>query len=173
MNLPLAAIAITLVFFFLHLKVPKDDLRSKMKRMDWIGNFLVIVSITITSVALTWAGVKYSWSSYQVLVPLILGVVLMIVFFVYEATLAVEPVVPWQLVNNRTSALGYFTVFLHGLIVTCVICKPDISEIGQRLTVAPRSLPTCLLPSCEGAKPHSIGDQSFRECIHHRTRCHQ
>lgn len=36
MNLPLTAIAMTLVFFFLHLKVPQDDFRTKMRRMDWM-----------------------------------------------------------------------------------------------------------------------------------------
>ncbi len=104
--MPLCVIAIVLVWFFLRLKVPQDGLRNNFQRMDWIGNFLIIVSIIFTSVALTWAGSKYAWSSYQVLVPLILGVVLMAIFFVYEAKFAVEPVVAWELVNNRTSALG-------------------------------------------------------------------
>lgn len=49
--------------------------------------------------------------------------VLLTGFFAYEANLAIEPVVPWELVNNRTSFLGYATTFLHGIIATCVICK--------------------------------------------------
>lgn len=71
MNLPLAAAALLLVWCFLHLKVPQDDLRSKMRRMDWIGNLLVIAGTTLSVIALTWAGAKHPWSSYQVLVPLI------------------------------------------------------------------------------------------------------
>jgi Trk-type K+ transport system membrane component len=106
MNLPLCVIAIVIVWFFLRLKVPQDDLYSKFQRMDWIGNVLIIVSITFTSVTLTWAGFEYAWSSCQVIVPLILSVVLMAIFFVYEAKFAVEPVVAWELVNKRTSALG-------------------------------------------------------------------
>ncbi|KAG9050249.1 hypothetical protein FS837_006690 [Tulasnella sp. UAMH 9824] len=121
LNLPLTAFALVLVWFFLRLKVPQDDLRSKMRRMDWIGNLLVIAGTTLSIIALTWAGAKHPWSSYQVLLPLILGLAVLVGFFAYEATVAIEPVVPWELVNNRTSFLGYATTFLHGIIATCVI----------------------------------------------------
>ncbi|KAG8971241.1 hypothetical protein FRC05_011340 [Tulasnella sp. 425] len=121
LNLPLTAIAMVLVWLFLHLKVPQDDLRSKMRRMDWIGNLFVITGTTISIVALTWAGVKYPWSSYKVLVPLILGLAAIAVFFVYEAKVAVEPVVPWELVSSRNSFLGYSVVFLHGIVSIIVI----------------------------------------------------
>lgn len=36
LNLPLTAIAMGLVVVFLRLKVPKEDLRTKMGRMDWM-----------------------------------------------------------------------------------------------------------------------------------------
>ncbi|KAG9016030.1 hypothetical protein FRB90_003791 [Tulasnella sp. 427] len=121
MNLPLTAIAMVLVWFFLRLKTPQDDFRTKMRRMDWIGNAMIILATTLTVVALTWAGVKHPWSSYQVLVPLILGLVLTGAFFVYEAKFAIEPVVPWELVNNRTAFFGYLGVFLHSIVATAVI----------------------------------------------------
>lgn len=71
------------------------------------GNVIIIGSSTIVIVALTWAGISYSWSSVHVLVPLILGFVGLAAFLVYEDMVAVEPVVPWRIVSNRTSALGY------------------------------------------------------------------
>ncbi|KAG8891731.1 hypothetical protein FRC01_014543, partial [Tulasnella sp. 417] len=125
MNLPLAAIAMALVWFFLRLKTPQDDFNTKMRRMDWIGNGIIILATTITVVALTWAGVKYPWASYQVLVPLILGLLLTAAFFLWEAKFAVEPVVPWELVNNRTAFFGYVGVALHSIVVTTVICEFD------------------------------------------------
>lgn len=88
------------------------------------GNLFVIAGTTLNVIALTWAGAKHPWSSYQVLLPLILGLFLIAGFFVYEAKVAVEPVVPWELVNNRTSFFGYATTFLHGIVATCIICKP-------------------------------------------------
>ncbi|KAG8896336.1 hypothetical protein FRC00_006112, partial [Tulasnella sp. 408] len=34
---------------------------------------------------------------------------------------AIEPVVPWELVNNRTAFFGYLGVFLHSIVATAVI----------------------------------------------------
>jgi len=42
---------------------------------------------------LTWGGVKYPWSSKEVLIPLCIGVVGMIFFFYYEGWWAKEPLV--------------------------------------------------------------------------------
>ncbi|KAG8899736.1 hypothetical protein FRB99_006465 [Tulasnella sp. 403] len=155
MNLPLCGIAIVLVFFFLDVKVPRTDFGTKMRSMDWIGNALVIVATTISVVALTWAGVKYPWSSYRVLVPLILGLAGLAAFLFYEAKFATDPVVPWKLVNNRTSFFGFITTFLHGIVSTAIIyylpvyfqgalmqgpIRSGTSLFGNAFTVAPAGM---------------------------------
>ena len=56
--------------------------------------------------ALVEGGVVYPWSSYQVLVPLVVGIVLMGVWLVVEAKWVREPSVPWDVVFNRTSLSG-------------------------------------------------------------------
>lgn len=134
MNLPVIAIAMVLVWFFLRLKTPQDDLHTKMRRMDWIGNGLSILGTTITLVALTWAGVKYPWASYQVLLPLALGSLLTAAFFIYEAKLAIEPVVPWELVSNRTAFFSYLGVFLQNLVVIAINCEPYACQISNAKT---------------------------------------
>jgi hypothetical protein len=50
-------------------------------------------SSTAIVLAVTWAGVVYSWRSWKILLPLILGVTGLVTFFVYEAKLARYPVV--------------------------------------------------------------------------------
>lgn len=155
LNLPLTAIAMVLVWRFLHLKVPQDDLRSKMRRMDWTGNIIIIAGTTISIIALTWAGVKYPWSSYKVLVPLILGLATIALFLIYEAKVAIEPVVPWELISNRNGFLGYSTVFLHGIVSTAILfylpvyfqgsllqspVKSGVSIFGNAFTIAPGAI---------------------------------
>jgi len=123
--------------------------------MDWIGNALVIVSTTIGVVALTWAGVQHPWSSAQVLVPLILGLGGLAAFFVYEFNFATEPVVPWDLFNNRTSLSGHIAVFIHGIVSTAVIyylpvyfqgplvqspVASGVSLFGNAFTIAPGAI---------------------------------
>ena len=57
------------------------------------GNFLVISSTAAYTIGLTWGGVIAPWGSIKVLVPLVLGLVGLGVFIVYEATLAKHPLV--------------------------------------------------------------------------------
>jgi hypothetical protein len=44
-------------------------------------------------IALTWGGIQFPWSSARVLVPLILGLLGLAGFLVYEAKLAQHPIV--------------------------------------------------------------------------------
>ncbi|KAG9009514.1 hypothetical protein FRB94_014201 [Tulasnella sp. JGI-2019a] len=120
MNVPLTAIAIVGVAIFLNVRAPKDDFRSKMKRMDWIGNFIVVAATSATIIGLTWGGVRYPWSSFRVVVPLVLGLVGLVAFLAYEAKYPLEPVVPWKLVKNRTTLSGYLITFFHGIVVACI-----------------------------------------------------
>lgn len=50
------------------------------------GITVVIGSTVSIMVALAWAGAQFPWSSFQVLVPLVLGATGMIAFFVIERT---------------------------------------------------------------------------------------
>ncbi|KAG8951997.1 hypothetical protein FRC04_005330 [Tulasnella sp. 424] len=157
MNLPLTGFAALLALFSLQLiKGPSDDkVGNKMRRMDLIGNAIIIVATTITIIALTWAGVQHSWGSAAVLVPLILGLLGIGAFFVYEAKVPIEPVVPWELIANRTSCTGYASVFLHGIVSTAVIyylplyfqasleqspVKSGVSLFGNAFTIAPGAI---------------------------------
>ncbi|KAG8927326.1 hypothetical protein FRC01_007661 [Tulasnella sp. 417] len=157
LNLPLTGFAALLALFSLQLiKGPTEDtFENKIRRLDLTGNAIIIVSTTITIVALTWAGVQHPWTSAAVLVPLILGLLGLGAFFVYEAKVPVEPVVPLKLISNRTSFLGYVSVFLHGIVSTAVIfylpvyfqatleqspVKSGISVFGNAFTIAPGAI---------------------------------
>lgn len=54
---------------------------------------MITSSSTACVIGLTWGGVRFAWTSPQVLVPLILGLTGIFGFLVYEATIANEPLV--------------------------------------------------------------------------------
>ncbi|KAG8851382.1 hypothetical protein FRB96_009217 [Tulasnella sp. 330] len=108
---PPVAIAFARVTIFLRVRAPQDTFSNKMKRMDWTGNFLVVSTTTATIIGRTWGGVRYPWSSWHVLVPLVLGFVGLAGFLVYEANFPVEPVVSWKLLANRATLAGYLVTF--------------------------------------------------------------
>ncbi|GAA6020021.1 hypothetical protein JCM10207_006761 [Rhodosporidiobolus poonsookiae] len=125
LNLPLTGIAMVLVAFFLRIKTPQTTLKEKLDQMDYVSNLLFVASSTSTILGLTWGGVDYEWSSYKVLVPLILGLVGMAVFIFLERSFVKVPTVPFEILNTRTSILGYLTTWLHGIIVmSALYCLP-------------------------------------------------
>ncbi|GJE88951.1 MFS general substrate transporter [Phanerochaete sordida] len=121
LNLPLTGVAMVLVVLFLNVKTPRGSFTAKMRRMDWIGNALVISSSSALVIALTWGGVQHPWGSAQILAPLVLGLVGLGAFVVYEALVAKEPLVPIALLANRTSFSGYVQTFVSPLLTFSVL----------------------------------------------------
>ncbi|KAH7336904.1 iron permease [Rhizoctonia solani] len=120
-NIPIVGVAIVLVLLFLNLNTPKEPFNEKIRRIDWIGNLLVIGSTASVVLALTWAGALHPWKSYQVLVPLIIGLLGLVATFIYEFNWATEPILPRELLWNRTSLSGYLGIFLHGILITGIV----------------------------------------------------
>ncbi|KAI0791720.1 Mfs1.2 [Abortiporus biennis] len=121
MNLPITGFSAALVFFFLKLRTPRQSLREKMLRIDWVGNLFVISSSAAVVIGLSWGGVKFPWGSGHVLAPLILGFVGILAFGYYEHYYATEPIIPMTLLSNRTSISGYIQTFINPLIVLAVV----------------------------------------------------
>ncbi|KAG8901942.1 hypothetical protein FRB99_004997 [Tulasnella sp. 403] len=155
MNVPLTGVAIVLIALFLHVKAPKDDFRTKMKRMDWVGNFLVIAASSSIIIALTWGGARYEWDSFRVLVPLILGIVGLVAFFIYEFLVPLEPVVPLVLFKSPTSSAGFLMVFLQGIIVTGVVYYLPVYFQAVKLQ-SPLGSGVSFLPTATTVAPASI-----------------
>ncbi|EED77989.1 hypothetical iron permease [Postia placenta Mad-698-R] len=115
LNLPLCGIALALVTAFLNVHIPKASFMDKIAGMDWLGLFFIISSTMSIMIALTWAGIRYAWVSVHVLVPLCLGAVGLIVFFVLDVFWIRDPTIPPFVLNNRTTLSGYLGTFFHGI----------------------------------------------------------
>lgn len=118
-NLPLSGAALALLIPFLRLRYRREgNLIDRLKRVDFTGNTILVLAVVAILLSLTWAGTVHAWSSWRTLVPLILGFVGLMGFFLYEATPFVkEPTMPLRLFTNRTSATTFVLSFLHGIIL--------------------------------------------------------
>ncbi|KAH9993179.1 major facilitator superfamily domain-containing protein [Russula vinacea] len=116
-NPPICAFNAAMVLLFLRLKTPPATLREKFSKMDIIGNFLVTGSTTSVVIGLTWGGVQYPWSSGRVLSPLVIGLIGLVVFIIYEIYFIKPPVVPIVLRMNWTGASGYLQSFLVSVVL--------------------------------------------------------
>ncbi|GAA6007140.1 MDR family MFS transporter [Rhodotorula paludigena] len=119
LNLPLTGIAFVLVMLFLDVKAPKLTTKEKLERMDYF-NILFVASATAAILGLTWGGTAYPWSSFRVIVPLVLGFLGMVVFVVVERYVK-HPTVPFAILVDRNSYVGFFTTFLHSLLVMAIV----------------------------------------------------
>ncbi|KPV74144.1 uncharacterized protein RHOBADRAFT_15707 [Rhodotorula graminis WP1] len=120
LNLPLCGLALVLTFIFLRIKAPETTLEEKLEQMDW-WNLLFVAAATSTILGLTWGGATYAWSSYQVLVPLIVGIIGMVAFVAIERKYVKHPTVPFDILVHRDAWIGYFTTFLHSLVVLAIV----------------------------------------------------
>ena len=106
------------MFLFLHLKYEDNAaFVDKIKRIDVVGNSILIAGTVAILYSLTYAGTIYSWSSWHTLVPLLLGFFSLALFIVFEASgIAPEPILPLRLFVHRTSIIVLINTFLNSTI---------------------------------------------------------
>jgi len=72
-------------------------------------------------IALTWGGQQYSWGSAHVLAPLIVGISGLVAWYFIEKYYCEYPTVPFKLLMNRTTVIGYFGTIVHGIMALALI----------------------------------------------------
>ncbi|PYI32191.1 MFS general substrate transporter [Aspergillus indologenus CBS 114.80] len=118
LNLPIGGLGLGLLILFLQVNYNREmSIGTKLKRLDYLGNLLLVGAIVSILIALSWGGTRYPWSSGHVLAPLIIGLLGIPAFVLYQATPFVkEPTTPLRLFSNRTSIIAFFNTFMHGLL---------------------------------------------------------
>ncbi|KAI3317914.1 MFS general substrate transporter [Xylariaceae sp. AK1471] len=122
LNIPVSGIALGMIMFFMRLETGRYsalDIKSKFKRIDYIGIVIFVPSIVSLLYGLISGGVVYPWSSWRVILPIVLGVAGWVVFHVQQAH-AVFASVPPSLFTNRTSATAYALTFSSSTLVQTV-----------------------------------------------------
>ncbi|CAG9936321.1 unnamed protein product [Clonostachys rosea f. rosea IK726] len=118
LNLPIGGVGMVFAYLFLNLRYDREErILSKLKRIDYLGNAILMASSVSVLIALTWAGPIYPWYDARVLVPLLVGLAGLVGFCVYEGSGIPEtPVIPLRLFPNRTSIIVYVNSFLMPML---------------------------------------------------------
>ncbi|EEA23758.1 hypothetical protein TMatcc_006831 [Talaromyces marneffei ATCC 18224] len=121
LNLPLTGLTLVMVLVSLS-ALPSGSSMSirSLKRVDFSGNVLLVAAITSILLALTWGGGEHPWSSWRTILPLVLGLLGLPLFLLYE-TRVPEPTTPLRLFSNRTSLVGLWCAFLHNMLVFWIL----------------------------------------------------
>ncbi|KAI1346846.1 MFS general substrate transporter [Xylaria sp. FL0043] len=134
-NLPVCGLALVALLLFMRVKSgtpavtvseardPRNgkglasyNLTARLKRLDYFGNSLFTLSMISLLLGLVEGGTVHPWSSWRIILPLVLGIVGWIAFHIQQL-FATQPSVPARLFANRTSATGYLLTFLSSVMV--------------------------------------------------------
>jgi MFS family permease len=118
-NFPFCIVAYPLIFFGMNLKRKKDNIPS----VDWVGASLFTGSILSWLIALSWGGVQYSWTGYQTMVPLCLGVAGVFVTVAWERYAVKHPFLQLSIFRSPASIAVYIGSVVQGILVN--ICPRD------------------------------------------------
>jgi hypothetical protein len=147
-NLITVGITGVLTFFFLRLTPVEGGLRDKMRKLDWTGFALFIVIGTAIALPLSWADALYAWGSWQTLVPLLIGIMLIVPFWFIERRAEV-PMIPYQIFDNVSIITGTLAGFIYGSLLNPILLYlPLFFQAVYRespLDAAKSTLPICCL----------------------------
>ncbi|MDI6715813.1 MAG: MDR family MFS transporter [Actinomycetota bacterium] len=107
-NVPLGILASSGVFLFLHEKASRHD-----HEIDYLGAFLLVVSVSLLLFGLMQAGTRWGWSSPQI-IGLFFGAAIVFVFFLRVEAQAKEPILPLSLMNQRMILVGNICSIITG-----------------------------------------------------------
>ena len=107
-----------LLIVFLQVGYNKEStLREKFKRIDFGGNVVFVTSIVSILIALAFSGTVFPWSSWRIILPLVLGFIGLPLFYLFESSrFCLEPTLPPHLFANRTSATAFALTFINSIL---------------------------------------------------------
>ncbi|PIB02360.1 putative HC-toxin efflux carrier TOXA [Cercospora beticola] len=89
--------------------------REVLRQIDYVGGILSVGGMLMFMMGMQWGGYQYDWDSAHVLAPLILGVVMIIAFLIWESYYAPYPMFPKRLRQDpRTLAMTLVITFISG-----------------------------------------------------------
>jgi EmrB/QacA subfamily drug resistance transporter len=108
-NLPVGGLALLVISLTMPRRAPHTD-----HSIDWLGAVLLALGSTAFLLGLVWGGRQYAWGSPEVLLAVISAAVLFAVFAAYERRVR-DPILPFDLMRNRTVAVSLACMALVGM----------------------------------------------------------
>ncbi|KAG0089480.1 hypothetical protein BGZ92_004717 [Podila epicladia] len=130
-NLPLGALAIASIVLFHQLPFQPSVLKEQLRRVDYLGAFFVMATVTCLLLPLSTGGTTFAWSSPAIISMFCVFVVLlgMLILVEFRAT---EAIIPPALFKNHDIVILYFVNCVVGLIfMGCTFYVPLYFQVVQ------------------------------------------
>ncbi|CAH0020301.1 unnamed protein product [Clonostachys rhizophaga] len=107
------------ILFFYHPPPREEEVSlefmQKLKKLDWIGYALFAPGLAIFSMGLSWYQNPYPGTDVHVLAPLIIGLVIIICFGLYEWRIKKDGIVHHAIFRHRNLLIGLLAVWIDGV----------------------------------------------------------
>jgi MFS family permease len=122
-SVPIGGFGLLLAIPLLTLKTPQHpNWRVAFARIDFLGIFIFVSSTCAVLVGLIMGGQAYPWSSWRIIVPIVLGGLGWVVFGFHQSSSYVkEPTMPPSIFSNRTAVTGYALVFISCMLLEWIV----------------------------------------------------
>ncbi len=120
-NLPVCGLGFVAIVAFLKLQTVPGSFLSKVAGFDWIGVAMLTIFATSFLIAISWGDVMFPWSSWQTLLPFILGCLGLISLIVYEAKVPRDPLIRLSIFRQPTALVNYLGTVIHGILLWCLV----------------------------------------------------
>ncbi|KAI1101343.1 major facilitator superfamily MFS_1 [Jackrogersella minutella] len=123
LNLPISAVSCIAIFFALDVQYTRSpNWKSALSRVDFAGTAIFVPSLVSLYFGLIMGGTAgYPWSSWRIIMPIVLGIAGWIVFHFHQASrFCREPSIPPNLFKSRTSVTGFLLIFLASITLQAV-----------------------------------------------------
>jgi len=114
-NVPVGVVAVIVISLFVNIPTPKSSMIEKIKRIDFLGTFLLVITVVSLLLGLSWGGSKYSWSSSTIILLFVGFAIGFVLYLIVEAKFAKEPLTPFQIFKNRNVGLSLIISFTLGI----------------------------------------------------------
>lgn len=116
-NFPFCGMGLLIVPLVVTLKAKRGSWKQRFLRIDWVGAALFSAGLTGLFIGITWGGVQYPWGSFQTLLPLLLGALVILCSLAWENWAAKTPFLRLVLFKNRSAVAVYIGALIQGLLV--------------------------------------------------------
>jgi hypothetical protein len=125
--------------------------REFIKHFDYIGTLVLTLGLLLFLMGLSWGGVLHPWKSAHVICTIVLGALLVVGFFVWEACADLkEPLLPMRLLKNKgwnvtviLWALGAAVYYANAILWPSMVATMFASGHSNMWAGALSCLPNC------------------------------
>ncbi|KAL8933684.1 MAG: hypothetical protein Q9211_005645, partial [Gyalolechia sp. 1 TL-2023] len=115
-NLPCSALAFVLILGYLDVHNPKTTVSDGMKAIDWFGSISVVGLTVMLLLGLNFGGTTFPWDSAKVICLIVFGCLMSVLFIISEQKLAKYPLMPLDLLQDRSNVMALIANFVHGFV---------------------------------------------------------